>query len=269
MKISIIGCGNIGRALAKGLIKSGFTKHNELILTRRRAELLDEFKYKNNVSTTDINLNAIKGVDIIVLAVQPIDIERIIIEDIKPWSNENQILVSLATGVSIYEITNLFTANKAKQIPMIFRAMPNTAMAICESMTCISTECENEFSKNVLSTVFRQVGDVAYIKENLMQAATVIAASGTAFALRYIRAAMQGGIDIGFDSKDALKIVKQTVKGAAAMLENNSHPEAEIDKVTTPKGCTIKGLNEMERQGFSAALIQGIEASYNKINKNG
>ena len=101
-----------------------------------------------------------------------------------------------------------------------------------------------------------------------MQAATVLGASGIAFFMRYLRAATQGGVQMGFDSKDAQLIAMQTAKGAASLvLEHQSHPEVEIDKVTTPMGCTIEGLNEMEHKGFSSALIQGIMTSFLRITK--
>ena len=84
-----------------------------------------------------------------------------------------------------------------------------------------------------------------------------------------IRANIQGGIEIGFDAQTASLIAAQTVKGAAELLlQHKSHPEEEIDKVTTPKGCTIAGLNEMEHRGFSSSLIRGIVTSYKKIAKD-
>jgi pyrroline-5-carboxylate reductase len=102
-----------------------------------------------------------------------------------------------------------------------------------------------------------------------MDASTILGACGTAYALRYIRASIQGGIEIGFDAATASLIAAQTAKGAAELLlVKGSHPEQEIDKVTTPKGCTIAGLNEMEHQGFSSSLIRGIVASYKKIAKD-
>jgi pyrroline-5-carboxylate reductase len=105
-----------------------------------------------------------------------------------------------------------------------------------------------------------------FIEEKLMDAATVLGACGTAFAMRYIRANIQGGIEIGFSAATASLIAAQTVKGAAELLLiKKTHPEQEIDKVTTPKGCTIAGLNEMEHQGFSSSLIKGLITSYRKI----
>src|SRR5690606_15534864 len=109
-----------------------------------------------------------------------------------------------------------------------------------------------------VTELFNQLGITISIDEKLMDAATVLGACGIAYALRFIRAATQGGIEIGFDARTANLISAQTVKGAAELLLRlNHHPEEEIDKVTTPKGCTIVGLNEMEHQGFSSSLIKG------------
>jgi len=99
-----------------------------------------------------------------------------------------------------------------------------------------------------------------------MEAATILGACGIAYAMRFIRAMVQGGIQIGFSAEIASAIVNQTVKGASELLiQRNEHPEFEIDKVTTPKGCTIVGLNEMEHNGFSSALIKGLVTSFQKI----
>lgn len=118
-----------------------------------------------------------------------------------------------------------------------------------------------------IETLFNSLGITLTIEERHMKAATVLAASGIAFFMRYLRAATQGGIQLGFDAEESQLIAVQTALGAASLiLENNSHPELEIDKVTTPEGCTIAGLNEMEHQGFSSALIKGLVTSYDKIN---
>jgi len=146
--------------------------------------------------------------------------------------------------------------------------MPNTAIAIQQSMTCISYQNAADVQVNFIQKLFAGLGKVAIINEGLMDAATVLGACGTAYAMRYIRANIQGGIEIGFDAATASLIAAQTVKGAAELLlEKGTHPEQEIDKVTTPKGCTIAGLNEMEHQGFSSSLIKGIATSYQKIIK--
>jgi pyrroline-5-carboxylate reductase len=155
-----------------------------------------------------------------------------------------------------------------KKMPL-FRAMPNTAIAIQESMTCICSQDASTADIKYVNELFSCVGKVVTIDEKLMDAATILGACGTAYAMRYIRANIQGGIEIGFDAATASLIAAQTVKGAAELLlQKGSHPEQEIDKVTTPKGCTIAGLNEMEHRGFSSSLIRGIVASYNKIAKD-
>ncbi len=144
--------------------------------------------------------------------------------------------------------------------------MPNTAIAIGSSMTCICSKDASEKQLKEIIDLFNGLGMTLEIEERLMKAATVLAASGIAFFLRYIRAATQGGIQLGFDSEEAQLIAAQTAKGAASLLlTQESHPEIEIDKVTTPEGCTIAGLNEMEHQGLSSALIKGIVVSYEKI----
>jgi pyrroline-5-carboxylate reductase len=146
--------------------------------------------------------------------------------------------------------------------------MPNTAIAIQQSMTCLSSFNASGAEIKYVEDLFATVGRVVTIDEKLMDAATVLGACGTAYAMRYIRANIQGGIEIGFDALTASLIAAQTVKGAAELLlQKGTHPEQEIDKVTTPKGCTIAGLNEMEHQGFSSSLIKGISVSYDKIIK--
>ena len=144
--------------------------------------------------------------------------------------------------------------------------MPNTAISIQESMTCIASNNASKNEKRRVTSLFNNLGEVVLIDEELMAAATVLGACGIAYALRFIRAASQGGIEIGFDADVAQLIAAQTVKGAASLLRSSGkHPEREIDKVTTPQGCTIAGLNEMEHQGFSSALIRGLITSHKKI----
>ena len=154
-----------------------------------------------------------------------------------------------------------------KEIPVI-RAMPNTAIAIRESMTCLSGENKTDDSLDIAKKIFDSVGQTLIIDEELMIPATALCACGIAFFLRAIRAASQGGIEIGFHSEEALLMAAQTAKGAASLLVNmESHPEGEVDKVTTPRGCSISGLNQMEHYGFSSAMIRGIVTSAEKAAK--
>lgn len=260
-KITIIGGGNLGSAIAFGLIKSEQIQPSAITVTRRRLSLIEKLQEKG-VVITDNNVEASRNAEIIILAIKPYQVLEII-EEIKPVLKPNQILISLVAGVGLQKLEEAAGSNM-----LIFRAMPNTAIAIQESMTLISTNVKSEELRNLVLHIFDQLGQAIIIAEELMAAATVLASCGIAFALRYMRAAMQGGIEIGFGAEMAQFITAQTVKGATGLiLESGRHPEQEIDKVTTPRGITITGLNEMEHKGFSSSLIQGLIASFNKIER--
>ncbi|MBN2814784.1 MAG: hypothetical protein JXQ80_11950, partial [Bacteroidales bacterium] len=155
------------------------------------------------------------------------------------------------------------------KIPML-RIMPNTALEICESMTCLTFKNTSPEQEKTMVALFDKMGKTLVIPEDMMDAATVVGACGIAFALRFMRAMSQGGIEIGFNAEMSQFITAQTVKGAAQLIvETSNHPEKEIDKVTTPQGITISGLNEMEHQGLSSAVIRGLITSYNKLGNLG
>jgi len=259
-KIAIIGGGNLGAAMAEGLISSGFILAADLIVTRRNTGALQSLEEKG-VHTSNNNIDAVKFADWIVLAVKPFQVKEVL-SLIQPHLDaKKHVLISVVTGTWIKDIEEIVGNGFA-----LFRAMPNTAIAIGQSMTCIYPHQANDEQVKYVAGLFDQLGKSVFIEEKLMDAATVLGACGTAFAMRYIRANIQGGIEIGFSAATASLIAAQTVKGAAELLlQRNTHPEQEIDKVTTPKGCTIAGLNEMEHQGFSSSLIKGIVTSYKKI----
>ena len=257
--IAIIGGGNLGTAIAEGLLKSHFAQPGQITVTKRNTATLSSLK-EQGINIHSDNNKAVAANEVIILAVKPFQIKEIL-ESIKDELTPKHMLISVVTGISLDEIRSI----AGNEIPL-FRAMPNTAIAIRESITCISSIQAGDEQKQYVEELFSRLGKIANIDEKLMNAATVLGACGTAYAMRYIRANIQGGIEIGFDAKTASLIAAQTVKGAAELLlTTNTHPEQEIDKVTTPKGCTIAGLNEMEHQGFSSSLIKGIAASYNKI----
>ena len=261
MKIAIIGGGNLGSSIAEGLLKSKFCKAGDITITKRNTSTLKDLEAKG-VKVTSNNSEAVKQSELVILAVKPFQVNDVINSFRKELSSRH-ILVSVVTGVMIKDIEETIK----KKLP-VFRAMPNTAIAIQESMTCLSFTNAAAAQINFVKDMFATLGKVVTIDEKLMDAATVLGACGTAYAMRYIRANIQGGIEIGFDAVTANLIAAQTVKGAAELLlQKGTHPEQEIDKVTTPKGCTIAGLNEMEHQGFSSSLIKGIATSYNKIVK--
>ena len=262
-KIAIIGGGNLGTAIAEGLIQSGFVQAKHILVTKRNIQTLHGLE-KKGVLVSDKNEEALRYADLVILAVKPFQVNDILGSLRDEFKEDKHVLVSVVTGISIGSIASVI----GKKVPIV-RAMPNTAIAIQESMTCLAAHNANDEQLQYVQDIFDQLGKAVKIDEKLMDAATVLGACGTAFAMRYIRANIQGGIEIGFDAATATLIAAQTVKGAAELLlKKGSHPEQEIDKVTTPKGCTIAGLNEMEHQGFSSSLIKGLVASYDKIAKD-
>lgn len=256
MNIHIIGGGNLGVAIAIGIVK--YTTNNHVTITRRNIEQIQHLE-KEGIKVSASNIKNIEKADLIILTIKPYQVD-LVIEEILPFL-KNKIIASAVSGLSIEDLQQKINNQQA-----IIHIMPNIAARFGESATCISyQEKDKEDAKKVID-LFNDLGTVAVIDEKLMDAATVLGACGTAYALRYIRASMQAGIEIGFDAQTALAIASQTAKGAATMaLEEKIHPEQLIDRVTTPQGCTIVGLNEMEHEGFSSSLIKGIKTSLKKI----
>ncbi|MEJ7643254.1 MAG: pyrroline-5-carboxylate reductase [Chryseolinea sp.] len=262
LTIAILGGGNLGASIAEGLIKSKFIAPEQITITRRNVDALLPLK-SLGVHTTSDNQEAVRRSDVIIVALKPYNVKEVMVSLRDQFDPLRHIIISVVTGLYLKDLMAIV----GNGVP-IFRAMPNTAIAIQESVTCLCHVGASLEQTEYVSSLFNQLGVAISIDEKLMDAATVLGACGIAYALRFIRASTQGGIEIGFDAVTANLIAAQTVKGAAELLlKLKRHPEAEIDKVTTPKGCTIAGLNEMEHQGFSSSLIKGIITSYEKIGK--
>ena len=256
MNVHIIGGGNLGASIAIGIAK--FTEGNQVTVTRRNTKSILHLEQLGVTVSTD-NKHNIQEADIIILTIKPYQVDTVLAEILPAITNK-----TIASAVSGLSIENL--QNKIGATHQAVRIMPNIASQFGASATCIAFQESNKEAAQNVVTLFEGLGTAPIIDEKLMDAATVLAASGTAFALRYIRASMQAGIEIGFDWQTALAISAQTVKGAAEMLlEEKTHPEQLIDRVTTPQGCTIAGLNEMELHGFSSSLIRGIKTSLKQI----
>jgi pyrroline-5-carboxylate reductase len=254
--LAILGAGNIGRAIALGLAGAGTYTPDRVILTRRRPGGLPELAERGFRVESD-NLAAVRAAGWIVLAVQPSQLDGLLREIAPALDPARHVLVSVVSGATIAAIVRVC----GTELPVV-RAMPNTAIAVGASMTCLAANSTDARVLGRAVTLFEPVGAVAVIDEGQMVPATALCACGIAFFLRAIRAASQGGIEIGFHPEEALAMAAQTALGAARLvLERGEHPEREIDGVTTPRGCTIAGLNEMEHQGFSSALIRGIVTS--------
>lgn len=253
--IAILGSGNIGTAIARGLTNHGGVDRTKLILTRRHLDHLDDaaeegFRVANNAA-------ALAEAGAIIIAVGPGDLDTLLFEIGPDLDEKRHTLISVVSGADIADIRR----GLALPVP-VARAMPNTAVSLGESMTALATETEHSPALETARSIFDRVGKTLVIDEDLMTAATALCACGVAFFLRAIRAASQGGIEIGFHSEQAYLMASQTARGAASLLLSAAkHPEYEIDRVTTPRGCTIAGLNEMEHGGLSSAFIKGIVRS--------
>ncbi|MBD3335911.1 MAG: pyrroline-5-carboxylate reductase [Candidatus Eisenbacteria bacterium] len=257
--ITILGGGNLGRALALGWTSSGSIEAGSIVITRRRLDKLDDLARRGFGVGSD-NSAAVRKAATVILAVQPQQISVLMSEIADAVDPKRHQIISLVSGVSIGQIWEML----GKPVPVV-RAMPNTAVAIGESMTCLCASDGAEEALGVARDLFDLVGRTLVVPEEMIIPATALCACGVAFFLRAVRAASQGGIEIGFHPEEALLLAAQTAKGSSSLiLGNTSHPESQIDHVTTPRGCTIAGLNEMEHQGFSSAMIKGILLSAEK-----
>ncbi|MCK5464778.1 MAG: pyrroline-5-carboxylate reductase [Bacteroidales bacterium] len=261
-KIAILGGGNIGKAIAKGLLASGKFPAKNLVVTDLNLAYLDDLK-ADGIAVTRDNIKAVRSSEIVILCVQPTQVTDLIAEIKDAIDPDKQIVAFVIAAYEVNDIRELI----GKPVNVV-RVMPNTAIAIRESMTCLSTHEGGDGALEKIKAIFDNLGTTMVIREKLMGAATILGACGIAYFLRFIRAASQGGIQVGFHADEAQLIAAQTARGAASLLlQTGNHPEDEIDKVTTPRGCTIAGLNEMEHFGLSSAVIKGIITSYNEIEK--
>lgn len=261
MRIAIIGAGNMGGAIAAGLAKGKLFDSKDMICTARTQKTLDKIKAVDPaITVTTDNVMAVKEADVVILAVKPWLMEDVISGLREHVDISRQIFVSVAAGITLEQLSQWIAPSMPSYVS-VFRAIPNTAASVLASMTFIASAHADEEEIRLVQDIFDEMGWTMYVEERLIPAGTALASCGIAFAMRYIRAASEGGVEIGFRPEEARKIVEYTVKGAAELLlANGGHPEDEIDKVTTAGGITIKGLNEMEHEGFTSAVIKGLKA---------
>lgn len=305
MKIAIIGAGNMGGAIARGLAQSSLSSvaapvsspvpasssasstvassasaasfassaadsycpadgpvaFYELVVSNPSRQKLEALQTEYPaVQITQSNVEAVRGADLVLLAVKPWKMEEVACE-LKPVLDyRTQMVASVAGGVGLADLSALFRHND--MLPPLFYVMPNTAVAVRQSMTFVAAQGTSEEQTAAVVDLFRLLGEAMLVEERLMDGGMALASCGIAFAMRYIRAAMEGGVELGFYPNEAKQIVMQTLSGAVELLRSTgSHPEAEIDRVTTPGGITIRGLNEMEHAGFTDSVIRGLRAA--------
>lgn len=260
MKLAIIGAGNMGGALVRGLARSeGFPSGNLYVSNPSQNKLLALKEEYPEIHVTNNNVEAVQDADWVLLAVKPWKVKEVI-DGLKPVLDYgHQVLLSVAAGVGTADLQTLL--KKEGKVPPVFYVMPNTAVAVGAGMVLVTSAGASKDLNKQVTDLFELTGKSIYLEERLMPAGMMLSGCGIAYAMRYIRAAEEGGVEMGLYPKDALEIVLQTVKGAAELLlVTGNHPETEIDKVTTPGGVTIKGLNEMEHAGFTSAVIRGLKA---------
>ncbi|MCH3995137.1 MAG: NAD(P)-binding domain-containing protein [Prevotella sp.] len=257
MKISVIGAGAMGGAFAEGLLKSQLFKSEDITVADPTPAKLEHYA-KEGASITTENMIAAKA-DIVSVVVKPGIVESILKEIKDSLDYGHQMLIIIAAGISSGQINSWL--DKKGTLPPYFMVIPNIAIAEKASMTFIVPQGASDEQTKTITSLFDELGGSMITKENLLAAGTTLASCGIAYALRYIRASAEGGVELGFKASDATRIVAQTVEGAVKLLQaKNGHPEALIDQVTTPGGVTIQGLNEMEHAGFTSAVIRGLKA---------
>ena len=258
MKISIIGAGAMGGAMAEGLIKGDYIKNEDICISDPSRICRDKFA-DMGITATPSNQLAAQGADIVCVVVKPWLVESVLkgIKDVLDY--KQQILIVVAAGVSSENIKGWL--DNGSQMISLFLAIPNIAIAQLASMTFVTPVVAEQQHVDVVKQLFDSMGRTILTEESHLAAGTTLASCGIAYAMRYIRAAAEGGVELGFKADEAKQIVMQTMKGAVTLLEATGlHPEAAIDLVTTPGGVTIKGLNEMEHNGFTSSVIKGLKA---------
>ena len=255
MKITIIGAGNMGGAIARALFISSYSKASDITCTARSQQSLSRFSQGFNL-TTD-NHAAVEGADLVIFAVKPWTMEEVV-RDVAPYMDlERQIVASVAAGISLEQLSQWLGGT-----PPVFQIIPNTAIEVGSGVTFIASSNASQQQIDLIVDMFSRMGYALYVEEEMMGAGTALASCGIAYAMKYIQASAQGGVEMGFTPEQACKIVEHTVKGAAELLlATGNPPQTEIDKVTTPGGITMKGLAAMEQSGFTSAVISGLASS--------
>lgn len=271
MKISILGAGNMGGAIARGLATGTIVKADDLTVTAHTQTTLDRLGADvPGIHTTLNNREACEGASIIMLCIKPWLVQPVL-EEIFPAINtmkqegRTPLIISVAAGITFEQLHQML-GEESSDVYSMARVIPNTAISIKQSPTliCFNEKIE-EAQKAIVKAIFDELGQAIIIDEAHMAAGTAITSCGIAYAFEYIKAAIQGAIELGFYPHVAKQMIDQTVQGAVALLEHNgSMPDAEIYKVCTPGGITIKGLNEMTAQGFDHAVISGLKKAAGK-----
>src|SRR5512132_1394175 len=256
-KIAILGSGNMGEALVKGLLRAGETQPEALVCSDPRAERREELHKRYGVQVTAGNRAAAAQADIVVIAVKPQTID-VLLEEIAPAVDAKKLVISIAAGVPIAAI-----ARKLGAGVRIVRTMPNTPALVGAGATALArgahaTDADLEQARGL----FQAVGTAHVVDEALLDAVTGLSGSGPAFVFLAIEALADGGVKVGLARPVAMALAAHAGMGSAPLvLETGEHPGRLKDQVTSPGGTSIAGVHALEQHGFRAALIAAVEAA--------
>lgn len=256
MKVTIIGAGNMGGAIARGMAQGTIVPAEDITVSNPSQGKLDQLKKEfPALNITCNNQEAVNHADLILLAVKPWLVKSVLLELQIP---AHTILASVAAGLSCADLLEVQGEMKRP----VLRIIPNTAISQLQSMTVLTGYNLSDSQRSLITQIFDEMGTTLWLPEKQIGAATSLASCGIAYVLKYMQAAMQAGIEMGIYPKDAMQLVAQSAKGAAdLLLHNDTHPALEIEKVCTPGGLTIKGINTLDHEGFASAVIKAMKAS--------
>jgi pyrroline-5-carboxylate reductase len=257
-RIAVIGAGNIGAAMIGGILKSGVADREQVIATEASPERAEEIAARFSISVrVRANREAASWAEVIILAVKPMTVPEVL-QEIREELRPEQILISLAAAVPIGLIEKLVQ----KRMP-IFRAMPNIPVVVDEGATAVATNgAVTPEQRRLVEEIFRAVGYVVFVEEDMMHAVTALSGSGPAYIYMVIEALIDGGLKMGLSREVATRLTEQTVLGAAKLVrETGLHPAILKDQVITPGGVTISAIHELEKHGLRSMLISAIETA--------
>ena len=261
MEIAVVGAGEMGGAIVRGLVAGGRMPAGHIHVSNPTTPKLEALERAcPGVHVTTSNKEAVRGAHLVVLAVKP-GLVMDVLDGVKSTLPHDALIVSVAAGVSLERF-----AVWASKKWAVFRALPNIAVEVAAGVTAISCQDAADEQRALVTDLFASMGAAFIVPEERLDAYMSLASCGLAYALRYIRAAMEGGVELGIPPAEAKQAVMATLEGAVALLRaHGSHPEAELDRVTTPGGLTIRGLRAMEEGGFSTAVIAGVRNSHSPL----
>ncbi|HET6405204.1 MAG TPA: pyrroline-5-carboxylate reductase [Candidatus Thermoplasmatota archaeon] len=255
-RIAVLGAGNMGRALVRGMLKAKWASPGNFVATTRRPETAAALAKETGIEAHTDNRKAAEGADVLVLAVKP-QILPALLDEIRPVVKPGQLLISIAAGVSTEAIE--------ASVPgaSVVRTMPNLPVHVDAGATayCFGKQAKREHGA-IARAIFESVGIAVEVDEYLMDAVTGLSGTGPMYVFQIIEGLADAGVKVGLSRDVAMALTIQTVLGAAKMAQmSGEHPARLKDRVTSPGGTAIAALHTMERGGFRAILIDAVEAA--------